>query len=45
MLATDIGIDLGTDSVLVYIKGTGIVLKEPSVVAYDLSLIHILFSD
>ena len=35
MLATDIGIDLGTDSVLVYIKGTGIVLKEPSVVAYD----------
>ena len=35
MLATDIGIDLGTDSVLVYIKGTGIVLKEPSVVVYD----------
>ena len=35
MLATDIGIDLGTDSVLVYIRGTGIVLNEPSVVAYD----------
>ena len=35
MLVTDIGIDLGTASVLVYIKGKGVVLKEPSVVAYD----------
>lgn len=35
MLATDIGIDLGTASVLVYVKGKGIVLKEPSVVAFD----------
>lgn len=32
---TDIGIDLGTASVLVYIKGKGVVLKEPSVVAFD----------
>ena len=32
---TDIGIDLGTSSILVYAKGKGIVLKEPSVVAYD----------
>ncbi len=31
----DIGIDLGTASVLVYIKGRGIVLREPSVVAID----------
>lgn len=31
----DIGIDLGTASVLVFIKGKGIVLKEPSVVAID----------
>lgn len=31
----DMGIDLGTASILVYIKGKGIVLKEPSVVAYD----------
>ena len=30
-----IGIDLGTASVLVYIKGKGVVLKEPSVVAFD----------
>ena len=32
---SDIGIDLGTASVLVYIKGKGVVLKEPSVVAFD----------
>ena len=31
----DIGIDLGTASVLVYVKGKGIVLQEPSVVAID----------
>ncbi|MDR0405240.1 MAG: rod shape-determining protein MreB [Clostridiales bacterium] len=36
-LGEDIGIDLGTASVLVYIKGKGIVLKEPSVVAMDTS--------
>ena len=35
VLSMDIGIDLGTASILVYIKGKGIVLKEPSVVAYD----------
>ena len=31
----DIGIDLGTSSVLVYVKGQGIVLREPSIVAVD----------
>lgn len=31
----DIGIDLGTASILVYVKGRGIVLREPSVVAVD----------
>jgi len=31
----DMGIDLGTASVLVYIRGQGIALKEPSVVAID----------
>ena len=31
----DIGIDLGTASVLVYVKGKGVVLNEPSVVAID----------
>ena len=31
----DIGIDLGTASILVYVKGKGIVLREPSVVAVD----------
>lgn len=31
----DIGIDLGTANVLIYIKGQGIVLNEPSIVAID----------
>ena len=35
MISTDIGIDLGTASILVYVKGKGVVLKEPSVVAFD----------
>lgn len=35
MRYTDIGIDLGTASILVYIRGKGVVLKEPSVVAFD----------
>ena len=34
-MSVDIGIDLGTASVLVYVKGKGVVLKEPSVVAFD----------
>ncbi|GFZ31244.1 rod shape-determining protein [Clostridium zeae] len=34
-MGTDIGIDLGTATVLVYIKDKGVVLKEPSVVAID----------
>ncbi len=34
-LSKDIGIDLGTATVLVFVKGKGIVLKEPSVVAID----------
>lgn len=35
MFANDIGIDLGTANTLVYVKGKGIVLAEPSVVAVD----------
>ena len=34
-LTRDIGIDLGTASVLVYVRGKGVVLREPSVVAMD----------
>ena len=34
-MARDIAIDLGTSSVLIYLRGKGIVLDEPSVVAYD----------
>ncbi len=35
MFNKDIGIDLGTANILIYIKGQGIVLNEPSVVAID----------
>ena len=35
MSSSDIGVDLGTASVIVYISGKGVVLKEPSVVAFD----------
>ncbi|PKR77764.1 rod shape-determining protein [Halalkalibacillus sediminis] len=35
MFARDIGIDLGTANVLIHVKGKGIVLNEPSVVAMD----------
>ena len=34
-MATDIGIDLGTANIIITIAGKGIVLNEPSVVAYD----------
>ncbi len=34
-IGQDIGIDLGTATILVYVKGRGIVLREPSVVAID----------
>jgi rod shape-determining protein MreB len=33
--SVDIGVDLGTANILVYLKGSGIVLREPSVVAID----------
>lgn len=35
MFSKDIGIDLGTSNVLIYVKGEGIVLNEPSVVALN----------
>lgn len=35
LFSNDMGIDLGTATTLVYVKGQGIVLREPSVVAYD----------
>ena len=35
MFGQDIGIDLGTATVIAYCKGRGIVLREPSVVAID----------
>ena len=35
MFTCDIGIDLGTANTLVYMKGRGIIIREPSVVAVD----------
>ncbi|RAZ81569.1 rod shape-determining protein [Planococcus halotolerans] len=35
MFSRDIGIDLGTANVLIYVKGKGVILNEPSVVAMD----------
>ena len=35
MFTKDIGIDLGTANTLVYMKGRGIIMREPSVVAVD----------
>ena len=35
LFSLDIGIDLGTANTLVFVKGKGIVIREPSVVAVD----------
>ena len=35
MFGKDIGIDLGTANILIHVKGEGIVLNEPSVVAVE----------
>lgn len=40
--SNDIGIDLGTATTLVYVKGEGIVLREPSVVAVERGTSHVL---
>ena len=40
--STDIGIDLGTANSLVYMKGRGIVMREPSVVAIESNTNHVL---
>ncbi len=34
-LSTDVAIDLGTSNFLIYVKGKGIILNEPSIVAFD----------
>ncbi|WP_100405697.1 rod shape-determining protein [Bacillus solitudinis] len=42
MFGRDIGIDLGTANVLIYVKGSGIVLNEPSVVAVETTTKRVL---
>ena len=41
-MAKDIGIDLGTANVLIHVKGKGIVLNEPAVVAVDTATNQVL---
>lgn len=42
LFSNDMGIDLGTASTLVYVKGEGVVLCEPSVVAIERGTSHVL---
>lgn len=42
LFSKDIGIDLGTVNTLVYVKGKGIVIREPSVVAVDIRTDEVL---
>src|SRR3984885_14262397 len=42
LISNDIGIDLGTSNILVYLKGHGIVINEPSVVAVNIKTNQIL---
>ena len=42
LVSNDIGIDLGTSNTLVYLKGHGIVVNEPSVVAVNMKTSQIL---
>ncbi len=42
LVSNDIGIDLGTATTLVYVKGEGVVLCEPSVVAVERGTSHVL---
>ena len=42
MFRKNMGIDLGTSSVLIYVRGKGIVLREPAVVAIDKKTMKIL---
>ncbi|MCM8789673.1 MAG: rod shape-determining protein, partial [Candidatus Omnitrophica bacterium] len=42
LFSNDMGIDLGTATTLVYVKGEGIVLCEPSVVAIERGTPHVL---
>src|SRR4030043_2055306 len=42
LFSNDMGIDLGTATTLVYVKGEGVVLCEPSVVAIEKGTSHVL---
>lgn len=43
MFSKDIGIDLGTANTLVYMRGKGIIIREPSVVAVDVKMDRVCY--
>ena len=43
LFSKEIGLDLGTSSILVYVEDKGIVVNEPSIVAYDAANDKIIF--
>ena len=43
MFSKDIGIDLGTANTLVYMRGKGIIIREPSVVAVDVKMVRVRY--
>ena len=45
MFSKEVGIDLGTANLLMYVKGEGIVIDEPSVVAIDAETKNVLLQD
>ena len=42
LFGKDVAIDLGTATILVYVKDKGIVLREPSVVAVNLGCLYLM---
>ena len=42
LFSNDMGIDLGTATTLIYVKGEGVILCEPSVVAVERGTSHVL---
>ena len=44
MFGYDLGIDLGSDSIVISVPGKGIVVNEPSYVAYDTEKEKVLYA-
>ena len=44
MFGYDLGIDLGTSSIVISVVGKGVVLSEPAYVAYDVNMSEMLYA-